>query len=106
MFDRTKKSGVVHEDKKLVSLTNNVQLASGIIFQVLSLADEYGCKRALKHVKRLLAFGHLQFALNQGRRKLSYGEIYNDHSQAKDHVKEASDSFAKVANWVKRTCLV
>ena len=106
MFDKTKKSGVVNEDKQIVSLTNNVQLASGILFQVLSLADEYGCKRALKHVKRLLAFGHLQFALNHGRRKLSCGEIYNDHSQAKDHVKEASDSFANIANRVERTCLV
>ena len=52
----------------------------------------------MKHIKKsLLALGQLQLTLNHARHMLSYGEICQDHGKAKEHLKEALDSFAKVA---------
>ena len=98
MLDKSTKAKVVNEDKTFIRLSNKVHLATGPLFQAWSLAEEIGCKPVVKHMKKsVLALGQFQLTLNHERRMLSYGEICKDHGKAKEHLKEASDSFAKVA---------
>ena len=98
MLDKSTKAKVVNEDMTLIRLSNKVHLATGPLFQAWALAEELGCKPVVKHIKKsVLALGQFQLTLNHERRMLSYGEICKDHGKAKEHLKEASDSFAKVA---------
>ena len=98
MLDKSNKANVVNEDKTFIRLSNKVHLTTGTLFHAWSLAKELDCKPVVKHIKKsVLALGLLQLTLNHARHMLSYGEICKDHGKAKEHLKEALDSFAKVA---------
>ena len=55
--------------------------------------------------KPVLAVGQLQLALNHERRMLSYRDLCRDHKRAKEHLKEASSSFGKVAKRAEKPAL-
>ena len=98
MLDKLTKAKVVNEDKTFIRLLDKVHLVTGPLFQAWSLAEDLDCKPVVKHIKKsVLALGQFQLTLNHKRRMLSYGEICKDHGKANKHLKEASDSFAKVA---------
>ena len=98
MLDKSTKAKVVNEDKTFIRLSNKVHLATGPLFQAWSLADELDCKPVVNYIKKsVLALGPSQQTLNHECHMLSYGEICKDHGKVKEHLKEASDSFAKVA---------
>ena len=99
MLDKSTKAKVVNEDKTFIRLLNKIHLATGPLLLAWSLAEELDCKPVMKHIKKsVLALGQIRLTLNHERRMLSYGEICKDHGKAKEHLKEASDSFAKMAN--------
>ena len=98
LVDRSAKSKVEAEDMKLYRLSKKAQLISGPLFKAWSVADDKDDKEAVKFIKKaVLALGQLQLSLNHERRLLSYGELCKDHKKAKDHLKESSSAFGKVA---------
>ena len=98
MLGKTTQAKDVNWDKKLIRLSNKVHLAAGPLLQVWSLAEEFDCKPVVKRIKKsVLVLGRLQLVLNHGCGILGYEEICKDHGKAKDNLKEASESFVKVA---------
>ena len=98
LLDKSSKQKVEAEDTKFLRLSKKVHLITGPVFKLWSLAEDRDDKEMIKFAKKsVLAVGQLQLGLNHERRMLSYGELCRDHKRAKEHLKEASSSFGKVA---------
>ena len=98
LLDKSVKQKVEAEDLKFCRLSKKLHMVTGLLFKVGFLAEDKEDKSILKHIKKaVLVVGQMQLALNQGRHMLSYGEVCRDQRNAKDHLKEVSDSFGKAA---------
>ena len=107
LVDKSAKSRVEAEDGKLYRLSKKAQLISGPLFKAWSLADDKDEKETVKYIKKaVLGLGQLQLSLNHERRMLSYGELVKDLKKAKDHLKESSASFGKVARKCEKPALL
>ena len=106
LLDKSSKQKVETEDTKFLRLSKKVHLITGPVFKLWSLAEDRDDKEMIKFAKKsVLAVGQLQLALNHERRMLSYGELCRDHKRAKEHLKEASSSFGKVAKRAEKPAL-
>ena len=106
LLDKSSKQKVEAEDTKFLRLSKKVHLITGPVFKLWSLAEDRDDKEMIKFAKKsVLAVGQLQLALNHERRMISYGELCRDHKRAKEHLKEASSSFGKVAKRAEKPAL-
>ena len=106
LLDKSSKQKVEAEDSKFIRLSKKVHMITGPVFKLWSLAEDRDDKEMVKFAKKsVLAVGQLQLALNHERRMLSYGELCRDHKRAKEHLKEASSSFGKVAKRAEKPAL-
>ena len=107
LLDKSSKQKVEAEDTKFLRLSKKVHLITGPVFKLWSLAEDRDDKEMIKFAKKsVLAVGQLQLALNHERCMLSYGELCRDHKRAKEHLKEASSSFGKVAKRAEKPALL
>ena len=98
LLEKSSRSKVENEDKRLVKLSKKLHLATGPLFKAWSLSEEAGQQEVAKHIKKsVLAVGQLQLAINHERRMNCYGEICRDLRKARDHLKEGSTDFGKAA---------